>query len=170
LIDFARQIAGIPQSALEVEYNSIQSTPGSEASALAPPNDSNTIPDNPPLISKKQDAVPTALQNTQPAQAIEPRTSGGKQLRIPDEIAKMIMATLQAIDSCPERGFVVTVYGSNPWNAMLTIKPEAGPKIDHHLWRSRVQEIGVRLRDDFDIIQETTAFTDSVRHEVTESD
>jgi hypothetical protein len=150
LIDFARQLAGIPQSTLEVDYNSIEPTPASEA--LAPANESNTIPDNPALISKKQGAVPSALQNTQPAQVIEPETPGGKQLRTPDEIAKMITATLRAIDSCPERGFVVTVYGSNPWNAMLTIKPEAGPKIDGSLWRSRVQEIGVRLRDDFDII------------------
>jgi hypothetical protein len=40
---------------------------------------------------------------------------------------------------------------------VLTIKPEAGPVINHLLWRSRVQEIGMRLRDDIDIIQETTA-------------
>jgi hypothetical protein len=79
----------------------------------------------------------------------------------------MILDSLRAID-CPARGFVVTVYGSNPWNAMLTIQPEAGPRIDGLLWRSRVQEIGVRLRDDFDIIRETTTSADGVRHEVIE--
>ena len=34
------------------------------------------------------------------------------------------MKSLRTIDGCPNRGFVVTVYGSNPWNAMLTIRPE----------------------------------------------
>jgi hypothetical protein len=53
--------------------------------------------------------------------------------------------------------FVFTVYGSYPSNAMLTVKPEAGPVINHLLWRSRVQEIGMRLRDDIDIVQETNA-------------
>ncbi|WP_375413027.1 hypothetical protein [uncultured Bradyrhizobium sp.] len=62
------------------------------------------------------------------------------------------MATLRAIDGCPERGFVVTVYGSNPWNAMLTIRPEAGRITDRALWRTRVQEIGARLRKQYDLI------------------
>lgn len=37
------------------------------------------------------------------------------------------MKSLRSIDGCPARGFIVTVYGSNPWNAMLTIRLEAGP-------------------------------------------
>ena len=162
LVDFARQVAGMPQSAPEADYNSIEPALVGEKSAStpAPANASNTIPENPPLISRKQDAVPADLQNTQPAQVMAPGTSGRKQFQTPDEIARMILDTLRAIDSCPDQGFVVTVYGSNPWNAMLTIKPEAGPVIDHLLWRSRVQEIGVRLRDDFDVIQETNASTD----------
>jgi hypothetical protein len=37
---------------------------------------------------------------------------------------------------------------------MLTINPEAGPIKDAQLWRTRVQEIGTRLRQDFDVIHE----------------
>jgi hypothetical protein len=36
-------------------------------------------------------------------------------------------------------------------DAMLTIRSEAGTAIDRLLWTSRVQEIEVRLRDNFDI-------------------
>jgi len=76
-----------------------------------------------------------------------------------DEIAGIVMKSLRAIDGCPNRGFVVTVYGSNPWNAMLTIRPEAGPRIDRELWRSRVHDIGVQLRNDFDVANTSTIST-----------
>lgn len=69
------------------------------------------------------------------------------------------MKSLRTIDGCPNRGFVVAVYGSNPWNAMLTIRPEAGTCIDRELWCSRVQDIGVRLRSDFDVADQSTSST-----------
>ena len=75
----------------------------------------------------------------------------GRQCRAPQELADIIFKTLLAIDGLPSRGFVVTVYGNNPWNAMLTITHEAGPIKDAQLWRTRVQEIAVRLRKDFDV-------------------
>jgi hypothetical protein len=37
---------------------------------------------------------------------------------------------------------------------MLTIKPEAGRVRDVQLWRQRVQDIGARLRRDFDLIDD----------------
>ena len=37
---------------------------------------------------------------------------------------------------------------------MLTIKPEAGRIKDAQLWRERVQDIGVRLRQDIDLVYE----------------
>jgi hypothetical protein len=39
-----------------------------------------------------------------------------------------------------------------PPNATLAIKPEAGRIKDVQLWHMRVQEIGVRLRQDFELI------------------
>jgi hypothetical protein len=67
-------------------------------------------------------------------------------------MAGIILNALRAIEGVPERGLVVTVYGTNPWNAMLTIKPEAGRIKDAQLWRERVQDIGARLRQDFDVV------------------
>lgn len=70
-----------------------------------------------------------------------------------DELAGIILKALQTLDGAPARGFVVTVYGENPWNAMLTIKPEAGPIADPSLWRARVRDMAARLRQDFDLAE-----------------
>lgn len=70
-----------------------------------------------------------------------------------DELAGIILKALQTLDGAPARGFVVTVYGGNPWNAMLTIKPEAGPIADPALWRTRVRDMAARLRQDFDLAE-----------------
>jgi hypothetical protein len=107
------------------------------------------IPEDPPLMNGEQHAAPADLPEAQPG--ISPPSLGRKQLRTPDEIAGMILDTLRTIDSRAGRGFVVTVYGSNPWNAMLTIRPEAGPGIDLALWISRVHDISMTLRNHFDV-------------------
>jgi hypothetical protein len=74
-----------------------------------------------------------------------------KQSRTPAEIAKMIQDVLLTMDGCPERGFVVTVYGSNPWNAMLMIRPEAGTAIDRSLWISRSRN-RIAITDNLDAV------------------
>ena len=50
------------------------------------------------------------------------------------------------------------ISGSNPWNAMVTTRPEAGRITEPELWLARAQEIGVKLRDHHDVI-ETSAGT-----------
>jgi hypothetical protein len=50
-----------------------------------------------------------------------------KQKKAPEELAAMILEDLSQIEGCPQRGVKVTVYGFNPWNAMLTYSVEAGP-------------------------------------------
>ena len=39
----------------------------------------------------------------------------------------MIREDLGKIDGCPKRGVTATVYGLNPWNAMLSFGADAGP-------------------------------------------
>jgi hypothetical protein len=51
---------------------------------------------------------------------------------------------------------------------MLTIRPEAGSAIDGPRWFSRVREIAVRLRDEFDVIQETKSLISGVPDDVTD--
>src|SRR5258705_5111130 len=49
-----------------------------------------------------------------------------KQTKTIEELAAMIHQDLSQIESCPERGVKVTVYGLNPWNSMLTFGVDAG--------------------------------------------
>ena len=70
------------------------------------------------------------------------------------DLEAIILRALQTLDGVPKAGFVVTVYGSNPWNAMLTIKPEAGRLADPALWRGRVRDMAVRLRQDYDLAED----------------
>lgn len=169
LVDFARQIAGMPKSAPEAAFNFTAPVPNGKKMDLPPASakPTNMSAEDPP-VSREQGPASAESQDTQPAPIVAPGTSRKRQLRTPDEIATMILTMLRAVDSCPDRGLVVTVYGSNPWNAMLAIRPQAGPAIDGSRWFSRVREIGVRLRDDFDVIQETNSLISGVRDEVTD--
>lgn len=49
-----------------------------------------------------------------------------KQTKAAKELAEMIHRDLSEIEGCPQRGVKVTVYGFNPWNAMLTYGVEVG--------------------------------------------
>jgi hypothetical protein len=147
LVEFAQKIAAIPKGIAN-----------EDRPTEPPPIPSGTVP--PAAAEVGSQSLPPPLPaGAQPDPDIRPAlpaVAGGKQVRPPDEIAGIIMKSLRAIDGCPTRGFTVTVYGSNPWNAMLTIRPEAGTRIDRELWCSRVQDIGVRLRSNFDVADQST--------------
>ena len=55
---------------------------------------------------------------------MEPPTKAKKTA---EELAVMIREDLGKMDGCPKRGVTVTVYGLDPWNAMLTFGVVAGP-------------------------------------------
>ena len=50
-----------------------------------------------------------------------------KQKKTSEELAAMIHQDLGTIEGCPQRGLKLTVYGLNPWNAMLTFGVDCGP-------------------------------------------
>jgi hypothetical protein len=50
-----------------------------------------------------------------------------KETKTDEELAAMIREDLGNMDGCPARGVTLTVYGLNPWNAMLTFGVDAGP-------------------------------------------
>jgi hypothetical protein len=50
-----------------------------------------------------------------------------KEEKTAEDLAAMILQDLSNMDGCPKRGVTVTVYGLNPWNAMLTFGVTAGP-------------------------------------------
>jgi hypothetical protein len=168
--DFAKQIFGAPQNSSELGINFVKLEPAEEKVALTPAEpkkiaaveESNPAANKSPVASA-EDPV-TETPGTAVVQAQEPQPSvpkeagankdGERQLRTTSEMADIILNALRTVDGVPKRGFAVTVYGANPWNAMLTIKPEAGPIRDAKLWQTRVQDIAARLRRDYDVIHE----------------
>jgi hypothetical protein len=143
LLEFARQVAAIPRRISEddsaLPQHATQATPALEETATA------SIP--PPQPKQILPVRPAASLIDLP-----PKTH--KNVRSPDALAHMILTALQELSDYPGRGFLVTVYGSNPWSAMLTIRPEAGPRIDRALWLARVQDITAQLRKEFDVADE----------------
>ncbi|HVV43339.1 MAG TPA: hypothetical protein VHC94_20005 [Nitrobacter sp.] len=108
---------------------------------------------NPPAAAPP--ALPVAPQAEAPVELSEPaRAEPESRRKTAADLESIILRALQTLDGAPKAGFVVTVYGSNPWNAMLTIKPEAGRIADPALWRGRVREMAVRLRQDYDLAEE----------------
>lgn len=77
-----------------------------------------------------------------------------RQGRTSAQLADIILCALHSIEGCPKQGFEITVYGSNPWNAMLRIttavvmKPAAA-----ELWRDRVRVSVQLLREQFDLVE-----------------
>jgi hypothetical protein len=166
LIDFAKEVFGA-QNASEVGFDFIETKLAAEEALPTPPAAevaiveqrepaTPTTPEMPPVAAET--APPLAVAEVQEAQPPAPRektaNKDGRQFRTATEMADIILNALRTIEGVPERGFVVTVYGTNPWNAMLTIKPEAGRIKDAQLWRERVQDIGARLRQDIDLVDE----------------
>jgi hypothetical protein len=178
LVNFAKQVFGAKPAAPEVGFNVVEPAPTEEEAAstaaetdqvvaaldqvmAAPDNDQAAADDELAPVEDPLQSVETAetavteVQDLPSTEAMEPGTGeDGRQSRTASEMADMILNLLRAEDGVPERGFVVTVYGAHPWNAMLTIKPEAGAIKDARLWRERVQDIGAQLRRDFDIVHE----------------
>ena len=118
-----------------------------EGDLAAPPESLQAETPAPPEGAEEPDAeIVAANEPDQPAESYDRRKTA-------DELAAIILKALQTLDGAPASGFVVTVYGGNPWNAMLTIKPEAGPIADPGLWRARVRDMAARLRQDFDVAE-----------------
>jgi hypothetical protein len=162
LIDFAKEVFGA-QNASEVGFDFVETKLAEEALPTPPAAEvpvveqrepaTPTTPEMPPAAAET--ALPLAVAEVQePAPREKTANKDGRQFRTATEMADIILNALRTIEGVPERGFVVTVYGTNPWNAMLTIKPEAGRIKDAQLWRERVQDIGARLRQDVDLVYE----------------
>jgi hypothetical protein len=75
----------------------------------------------------------------------------GKEIKTAAELAQMIEADLAKHPDCPKNGFRVTVYGTTPWRAMLTITPAAGPVRNPQEWRDFTEELAERIRKRYDL-------------------
>jgi hypothetical protein len=142
LLEFARQVVAIPRRISEEDGVLAQSTQDTPV----------LVPAVTPAPTPASEA-PKVFPVRQDAPSIELPQNSDKKLRTPDELAQLVLTTLREVEDCPGQGFAITVYGSNPWNALLTIRPEAGPRIDRAFWLSRVQDICAGLRNEFDVAE-----------------
>ena len=74
-----------------------------------------------------------------------------KEKKTAEELTVMIREDLGKMDGCPKRGVIVTVYGFNPWNAMLTFGVDAGPVRNKVELQSFFDIITERLRRLYDV-------------------
>jgi hypothetical protein len=74
-----------------------------------------------------------------------------KQTKTAEELAAMIFEDLRQIEGCPERGVKVTVYGFNPWNAMLTYGVEAGAVLNREDIQALFDVLVERLKRLYDV-------------------
>jgi hypothetical protein len=74
-----------------------------------------------------------------------------KQKKTPEELAAMIHHDLSQIEGCPKRGLKVTVYGLNPWNAMLTFGVDSGPVSNKADIQAFFEVIAERLKRLYDL-------------------
>ena len=165
LADFAKLLLGSGQDSSNQEFLFVEPVWAKEtvASAPTPPNEIVSIDKKDVPATEKQAAgvdyastnetmFPIVVLKEALPSAAQKASADGRATRSAAEMVDIILKALRSVDGVPERGFLITVYGTNPWNAMLTIKPEAGPIKDAPLWRRRVQEIAIRFREDFDVV------------------
>lgn len=74
-----------------------------------------------------------------------------KKMKTAEELAAMIHDDLSMIDGCPARGIKVTVYGLNPWNALLAFGVESGPVRNKADLQAFFEVITERLKRLYDI-------------------
>jgi hypothetical protein len=157
LTDFAKRVLGASQGNLEHELSFLASV-NPENPASVDTGSPDEAPIEAAIGPTEHPSAHDASDSTADQQEVQPRKFGVDRVvsepkaKTPGEMADIILGVLRSVRGVPERGFQVTVYGANPWNAMLTITPEAGPVRDAQIWRTRVQDIGARLRQDFELI------------------
>jgi hypothetical protein len=78
-------------------------------------------------------------------------TNPAKEKKTAEELAAMIHHDLSQIEGCPTRGVRVTVYGLNPWNALLTFGVCAGPVPNKADLRAFFDIITERLKRLYDV-------------------
>jgi hypothetical protein len=93
--------------------------------------------------------VPTTSETEEPHGLARPTPA--KEKRTPEELAAMIRQDLSNVDGCPRRGVIVTVYGLNPWNSMLTFGVDAGPVPNKADLQSFCDIITERLKRLYDV-------------------
>src|ERR1700722_15519492 len=92
-----------------------------------------------------------ALPRPRPAVWPRPPRACPRWMPRREELAAMIRHDLSNVDRRHRRGVIVTVYGLNPWNSMLTFGVDAGPVPNKADLQSFCDIITERLKRLYDV-------------------
>lgn len=84
-------------------------------------------------------------------------STGQRVLISADRMASLILEGLREIDGFPTSGVSLTVYGYQPWNAMLSFAPRSVRSAAASRYRSTLTELVGQLRSRFDIALDSRA-------------
>ncbi|WP_035994466.1 MULTISPECIES: hypothetical protein [unclassified Bradyrhizobium] len=111
----------------------------------APPTPAPPAPEMPPTL--EEEPVTAAAS---PAKPVAPLSAGGpdgKRARLPAvAIADLVLGELRKVEGFSRSGVSITVYGSRPWNAMVTFAPFSTTSQDAARLRHALPDIVFRLR------------------------
>jgi hypothetical protein len=68
-----------------------------------------------------------------------------------EKVQSLLLQSLARIPNFPERGVAVTVYGFNPWNAMLNFAPRSASHRDAIMFREALADMVQKLRVQVDV-------------------
>jgi hypothetical protein len=80
-----------------------------------------------------------------------PLPTRAKEKKTAEELAAMIHRDLSQVEGCPKHGVEVTVYGLNPWNALIMFGADAGPVPNKADLRGFCDIITERLKRLYDV-------------------
>src|ERR1700761_770887 len=96
--------------------------------------------------------VPDEPTLADPGPAVQSRPASSYRVSV-DEAQDIILRGLRRLPDFPSQGVVVTLYGSRPWNAMLTFAPGSTSYRNATIFRSALADMISELRKQIDIDQ-----------------
>jgi hypothetical protein len=85
-----------------------------------------------------------------PAPTVQPRSASSYKVSV-EEAQDIILRGLRRLPDFPSQGVAVTLYGSRPWNAMLTFAPGSTSYRNATAFRHALAEMISELRKQIDI-------------------
>jgi hypothetical protein len=96
--------------------------------------------------TKRRDEVPDDVEQLERTSET-PQTLPSTPLKVPaSKVCELLLEGLLQLPDFPRRGVKVTVYGSNPWNAMLNFAPGSTSHKNAITCREALTEIVHKLR------------------------
>jgi hypothetical protein len=129
---------------------------GNYAEPAGPQNDGGDVPVEKPLL--REINVPAeALEEPAPLPTWlttipkRSRRLTDLPLQTATQAEVLILQLLRQIPDFPHQGASLTIYGSDPWNAMLTFAPNSTTMAKANQYRTFLGEIICDLRKSFDV-------------------